>query len=67
MGTRTELNSQVAQLVDNLFTRKRRLDGDEYSYAELAHASGGQFSGTYFAKLRRGEIKNPGRDGLLFL
>ncbi len=61
------MGATVADLVDQLFRTHLRPNGGEYSYTELSHASNGEFSPRYFAKLRTGDIKNPGRDGLLFL
>ncbi len=61
------MDATVAELVDRLLQTHRRDDGKEYTYKELSQTSGGAFSPTYFAKLRNGDIKNPGRDGLLFL
>jgi transcriptional regulator with XRE-family HTH domain len=61
------MDATVAELVDQLFRTHLRPDGREYGYKELSDASNGEFSPRYFAKLRKGDIKSPGRDGLLFL
>ena len=61
------MDADVAELVDRLLQTHRRPDGKEYTYKELSQAASGAFSPTYFAKLRNGEIRSPGRDGLLFL
>ncbi len=61
------MDANIAELVDRLLQTHRRGDGKEYTFIVLSQASGGEFSPTFFAKLRNGDIKNPGRDGLLFL
>lgn len=57
----------VAELVDELFWTHRRPDGREYTYDEVSTALGGKIDPGYLSKLRRGKIKNPGREALLAL
>ena len=57
----------VAELVNDLFDTHRKPDGREYSVHEVARGINGQLTGSYIAKLRRGEVKNPGRNALLLL
>ncbi|HEY7417298.1 MAG TPA: helix-turn-helix domain-containing protein, partial [Ktedonobacteraceae bacterium] len=57
----------TAQLVDQLFKTHRQPDGQEYTYLEVSKALGGELDPSYIAKVRRGVIKNPGRDALMHL
>jgi transcriptional regulator with XRE-family HTH domain len=57
----------TAQLVDDLFKEHRKPDGQEYSYQEVSKALEGELDASYIAKVRRGVIKNPGRDALMLL
>jgi transcriptional regulator with XRE-family HTH domain len=57
----------VAELVDNLFKIYRHPNGHEYSYQEIANALNGELDPSYIAKVRKGVIKNPGRDALKLL
>jgi transcriptional regulator with XRE-family HTH domain len=57
----------IAQLVDALFKEHRKPDGQEYSYQEVSKALEGGLDASYIAKVRRGVIKNPGRDALMLL
>lgn len=54
----------VAELVDNLFKVYRHPNGQEYSYQEVSSALDGALDPSYIAKVRKGVIKNPGRDAL---
>ena len=60
-------STNTAQLVDQLFKVHRKPDGQEYSYQEVSKALGGELDPSYIAKVRRGVIKNPGRDALMHL
>lgn len=57
----------IAEQVDTLFKTKKKPNNREYSYGEVARALDGDLEASYIAKLRRGEIKSPGRDKLLAL
>lgn len=57
----------VADLINQLFDRHRRADGKEYTNHEISKATAGKLSPTYLAKLRSGEIPNPGRYRLMLL
>ena len=57
----------TAQLVDKLFNEHRKPDGREYSCQEVSKALNGELDASYIAKVRRGVIKNPGRDALMLL
>ena len=57
----------TAQLVDQLFKTHLKADGQEYSYHEVSKALEGELDPSYIAKVRRGIIKNPGRDALMRL
>jgi len=48
-----------------LFKNRRREDGREYSYSEVARATG--LTRSYIWKMRFGQISNPGRDALAAL
>src|SRR5690242_9738184 len=61
------MTTTTAQLVDYLFKTHLRPDGQEYSYHEVSKALGGVLDPSYLAKVRRGVIKNPGRDALMHL
>lgn len=59
---------QIADLVDALFQQKRNpTNGRVFSYAQVSRALNGALQPSYIAKLRSGEIKNPGWDALLHL
>ncbi|HID62003.1 MAG TPA: XRE family transcriptional regulator [Anaerolineae bacterium] len=55
----------VAERLDWLFKNKRREDGREYTYDEVAAATG--LAKSYVWRIRYGEIKNPGRNALAAL
>lgn len=57
----------TAHLVDQLFRTHLKPDGQEYSYQEVSKALRGELDPSYIAKVRRGVIKNPGRDALMHL
>ncbi len=57
----------TAHLVDSLFKTHLKPDGQEYSYQEVSNALGRELDPSYLAKVRRGVIKNPGRDALMHL
>ena len=57
----------TAQLVDDLFKEHRKPDGQEYSYQEVSKALEGELDASSIAKIRKGVIKNPGRDALMLL
>src|SRR6266496_3348201 len=57
----------TADLVDHLFKTHLKEDGREYSYQEVSKGTGGELEASYIAKVRRGVIKNPGRDALKYL
>lgn len=57
----------VAELVDNLFKVYHHPNGHEYSYQEISNALNGELDPSYIAKVRKGVIKNPGRDALKLL
>ena len=59
--------TNTAQLVDYLFKTHLKPDGQEYSYQEVSKALGRELDPSYLAKVRRGVIKNPGRDALMHL
>lgn len=59
--------SVTAHLVDTLFKTHLRPDGQEYSYQEVSQALGRELDPSYLAKVRKGIIKNPGRDALMHL
>lgn len=59
--------TSMAQLVDALFKTHLKPDGQEYSYQEVSQALGKELDPSYLAKVRRGVIKNPGRDALMHL
>jgi transcriptional regulator with XRE-family HTH domain len=55
-------------MVDRLFQTHRKPDGSEYSSQEVSRLLKQRYDeeidGSYIAKVRRGQIKNPGRDAL---
>lgn len=55
----------VADRLDWLFRNRRREDGREYTYDEVAAATG--LAKSYVWRIRFGEIKNPGRNALAAL
>jgi transcriptional regulator with XRE-family HTH domain len=57
----------IAHLVDTLFKTHLKPDGQEYSYQEVSQALGRELDPSYLAKVRKGIIKNPGRDALMHL
>ena len=57
----------TAELINRLFDQHRRPDGKEYTNHEISKATEGKLSPTYLAKLRSGEIPNPGRYRLMLL
>lgn len=57
----------TAQLVDDLFKEHRKPDGQEYSYQEVSKRLKGELDASSIAKIRKGVIKNPGRDALMLL
>ncbi|HLI71964.1 MAG TPA: hypothetical protein VKV19_19600 [Ktedonobacteraceae bacterium] len=57
----------IAHLVDTLFKTHLKPDGQEYSYQEVSQALGRELDPSYLAKVRKGIIKNPGRDALMRL
>lgn len=57
----------VAGLIDELFKTHRHPSGREYSCQEISDALENEIDASYLAKLRRGVIKNPGRNALLQL
>jgi len=61
----------VADLIDNLFRTCLKEDGQQYSMNEVAtgieRLGFGTLTASYIAKLRRGDIVNPGRDVLMKL
>jgi transcriptional regulator with XRE-family HTH domain len=66
-GEAMATTSITAQLVDSLFKTHLKPDGQEYSYQEVSQALGRELDPSYLAKVRRGVIKNPGRDALMHL
>jgi transcriptional regulator with XRE-family HTH domain len=61
--------NMTAKLVDDLFNEHRKPNGQEYSYQEVSkaiHALGGELDASYIGKIRKGVIKTPGRDVLMF-
>jgi transcriptional regulator with XRE-family HTH domain len=63
----TEPSKSIAQLVDDLFKKNLNSNGQEYSCQEVSKALGGELDPSYIAKVRRGVIKNPGREALRLL
>jgi len=61
------MGKSTAELVDHLFKTCLKENGREYSYREVSRAMDGQVSPAALAKLRSGEIENPGRQVLLLL
>jgi transcriptional regulator with XRE-family HTH domain len=57
----------VAELVDDLFRTRRRSDGREYTYMDVAVKLNGAVEPSHLSKIRNGKITNPGRDTLLAL
>src|SRR6188768_2513129 len=57
----------TADLVDALFLTHRRPDGKEYTYQEVSNGINGELDPSYITKVRKGIIKNPGRDALKLL
>jgi len=57
----------VAELVEDLFRTHRHPSGREFSNQEVSNALNDEIDPSYIAKLRRGAIKNPGRQALLSL
>jgi transcriptional regulator with XRE-family HTH domain len=57
----------IAELVDALFQTHRRPDGKEYTYQEVSNGINGELDPSYITKVRKGIIKNPGRDALKLL
>lgn len=55
----------VAERLDWLFRNKLREDGREYTYNEVATATG--LAKSYLWRMRFGKIKNPGRNALAAL
>lgn len=55
----------VAERLDWLFRNKRREDGREYTYDEVAMATG--LAKSYVWQMRFGGVKNPGRNALAAL
>ena len=56
--------AHVAQKFENLLQTYRRLDGREWSGAELAKATGGVVPRSYVTNLRKGRIESPGYEKL---
>ena len=56
-----------AELLNRLFDTQRRPDGKEYTHHEISKATQGALSPTYLAKLRTGQITNPGWDRVQLL
>ncbi len=61
------VSSVFADVLNHLFDTHRRPDGKEYTNHEVSKATDGNLSPTYLAKLRSGEIPNPGRYRLMLL
>lgn len=61
------MTSTIAHLVDVLFKTHLKPDGQEYSYQEVSQALNKELDPSYLAKVRKGVIKNPGRDALMHL
>jgi transcriptional regulator with XRE-family HTH domain len=57
----------AAELVDTLFRTHLKADGREYSCQEVSKALDGKLDASYIAKVRKGVIKNPGRDALMHI
>lgn len=56
-----------AELLNDLFRRRRRPDGREYTYMEVALALDGAIEPAHLSRLRNGKIANPGREAILAL
>jgi transcriptional regulator with XRE-family HTH domain len=67
MSNHVNNNVSTAELVDNLFKTHKRSDNREFTYQEIANALDRQLDASYIAKVRKGVIKNPGRDALKLL
>jgi transcriptional regulator with XRE-family HTH domain len=66
MGNTTD-PTPVSELVDALFKTYHHPNGYEYSYQEISNTLNGELDQSYIAKVRKGIIKNPGRDALRLL
>jgi transcriptional regulator with XRE-family HTH domain len=62
--------NMTAKLINDLFKEHLKPNGQEYSYQEVSkgiQTLGGELDASYIGKIRKGVIKNPGRDALMLL
>ena len=67
MAVENKNEKSIAELVDALFETHLRPDGKKYTYQEVSDGINGELEPSYINKVRKGIIKNPGRDALKLL